>query len=60
MSAAICLEIGAVGQRDLDLKQDVAVVRNRVRDLLEAKVARGMEDQCPHAVKTTFAASRRR
>ena len=48
MSAAVRLEIGAVGQRDLDLKQDVSLGGNRVRDLLEPKVARAVEDQRAH------------
>ena len=61
VSAAVGLEIGAVGQRDLDLEEDVAVARNRVgrRPRAEGRRAHGADER-PHGVKTTFSASRRR
>jgi hypothetical protein len=60
MPAAVRLEVGPVGQRDLDLQQDVSFSGNRVRDVLEPEVAGAVQDQRPHETKTTFAASRRR
>ena len=60
VAAPVRLEVGAVGQRDLDLEEDLAVAGHRVRDVLEPEVARAVQDQRPHVVKTTFVASRRR
>src|SRR5438046_3212054 len=53
------LEVGAVGERDLDLHEHVALAGNRVRHILDAQVARCVEARCLHGTKTTFNASRR-
>src|SRR4029079_2667850 len=60
VAAPVRLEVGAVGQRDLDLEEDLTVAGHRIRDVLEPEVARAVQDQRPHVVKTTFVASRRR
>ena len=60
MTAAVRLEVGAVGQRDLDLEENVSVAGDRLGDVLEAEVAGAVEAQCPHGAKTTLRASRRR
>ena len=57
MAAVERLGIGAVRERDLDLDEDVAGPRHRVGNVLELHVARPVEDQCLHGVKTTFNAS---
>jgi hypothetical protein len=51
------LQVGAVGERDLDLDEHVARSRLRIRDLLDAYVSRRMEAGRPHGVKTTLSAS---
>ena len=60
VAAAERLQVGAVGERDLDLHEDVARAGLRVGHLLDAQVARRVEPRRPHGRKTTFSASRRR
>ena len=60
MPAAVGLEVGAVGERDLDLEEDVSLAGHGVGHVLEPQVAGRMEPERPHGVKTTFSASRRR
>ena len=43
MAAAERLQVGAVGERDLDLDEHVARRRARVGDVLEAEVAGAVE-----------------
>ena len=59
MAAVERLRVGAVGERDLDLDEHVAGAGLRVGDVLEPDVARPVEDQRLHGVKTTFSASPR-
>ena len=56
MAAAERLQVGAVGERDLDLDEHVARPRLRARHVLEPQVARPVEAQRPHGVKTTLSA----
>ena len=51
------LGVGAVGERDLDLDEHVAGAGLRIGNVLEPEVARPVEDQRLHGVKTTFSAS---
>ena len=60
VSPVVRLRVGAVGERDLDLDEHVAGPRLGPGDVLEPDVARPVEDQCLHGVKTTFRASPRR
>ena len=50
------LQVGAVRERDLDLDEHVAGSRLRVRHLLQPQVARAVEAERPHGVKTTLSA----
>ena len=56
MPAPEGLQVGAVGERDLDLDEHVARARLGAGNLLEPQVARAVEAQGPHGVKTTFSA----
>src|SRR5438552_10618677 len=58
MPAAERLQVGAVGERDLDLHEHVALARHGIRDLLDAQISRRIEARSPHGTKTTFNASR--
>ena len=58
MAAAERLRVGAVRERDLDLDEDVSPAGLRLRRVLEAQVARPVEEECLHGRKTTFKASR--
>ena len=49
MPAPICLQVGAVRERDLHLEEHVSVARNWLGDVLEPQVAGRVEDQRPHA-----------
>ena len=50
VAAAERLQVGAVGERDLDLHEHVAVVRRLgPRDVLESQVAGAVEDEGSHA-----------
>ena len=57
MAAPESLQVGAVGQRDLDLHQHVAGSRLRTWNLFEPEITRGVEAQRSHGVKTTFSAA---
>ena len=49
MAAPECLQVGAVGERHLDLDDDVAFChRLGPGDVLEPQVARAVEDERPH------------
>jgi hypothetical protein len=52
-----CLRIGAVGQSDLDLDDDVAPLGLRLGDVFQPEVAGPVEEERPHGVKTTLSAS---
>ena len=56
MAAPEGLEVGAVREGDLDLDEHVAGSRLRVRHVLQPQVARAVEAQRPHGVKTTLSA----
>ena len=56
MAAAERLQVGAVGQGDLDLDEHVAGSRLRARHVLEAEIARTVEAKRPHVVNTTLSA----
>ena len=60
MAAPERLGVGAVGERDLDLHEHVAGPRPRGGHVLEPHVARPVEAERSHGVKTTLSASRRR
>ena len=60
MPAPEGLQIGPVGEGELDLDEHVAWPRLRARGLLDAEVARPVEHRRSHGVKTTFSASPRR
>ena len=60
MSAAERLEVGAVGERDLDLDEDVARPCLGPRHLLDAKVARRVQERRPHGTNATLRTSPRR
>ena len=51
------LQVGAVGQRHLDLHEHVAGAWLRTRDLLEPQIPDAVEAQRSHGVKTTFSAA---
>ena len=57
MAAPERLQVGAVGQRDLDLDEHVARAGLRTRHLLEPQVPGAVEAQRSHGVKTTFSAA---
>ena len=50
------LQVGAVGQRHLDLDEHVAGAGLRTRDLFEPQIPDAVEAQRSHGVKTTFSA----
>jgi hypothetical protein len=56
MTALERLGIRSIGERNLDLDDGVARAGLRVRHLFEAQVARSVEAQSPHGVKTTLTA----
>ena len=56
MAAPEGLQVGAVGQRDLDAHEHVARAGLWARHLLEPQVARPVEAQRSHGVKTTLSA----
>ena len=56
MAAPERLQVGAVGERDLDLDEHVARPRLGVRHLLEPQVAGAVEAERPHGVNTTLSA----
>ena len=56
MAAPERLQVGAVGERDLDADEHVARPRLGARHVLQAEVARAVEPQRPHGVKTTLGA----
>ena len=56
MAAPERLQVGAVGERDLDLDEHVARPRLRVRHVLEPQVAGAVEAERPHGVNTTLSA----
>ena len=56
MPAAERLQVGAVGERDLDPDEHVAGPRLRPWYVLQAKVAGAVEPQRPHGRKTTLSA----
>src|SRR5262245_26628409 len=55
-----CLQVGAVGERELDLHEHVARPGLGPRNVLDAQVTGAVEPRCPHGTKTTFRASPRR
>src|SRR4029079_5193827 len=60
MTTSVRLQVGAVGQRALDLAEHVARARLRARQPLDAQVTGGVEQRRFHGVKTTLSASPRR
>jgi hypothetical protein len=60
MAAEIGLAVGPVGERDLDLDEDVAGAGRRLGHVLDAEISGPVPAQRPHGVKTTLNASRRR
>ena len=56
MPAAEGLQVGAVGEGDLDLDEHVAGAGLRLRHVFEPEIARPVEAQRPHGVKTTLSA----
>ena len=58
--APVRLQVGAVGERHLDLHEHVARARLRPRHLLDPQITGRVETRCLHGVKTTFSASPRR
>ena len=58
--APVGLQIGAVGQRDLDLHEHLPGRGLRLRDVLDAQVARRVQVGGLHGANTTFKASPRR
>jgi hypothetical protein len=60
MAAPIRLQVGAVGQCDLDLDEHVARARLGTRDLCDPQIAGGIEQRRLHGVKTTLSVSPRR
>ena len=60
MAAAVRLQVGPVRERDLDLDEHVAGAGLGAGNVLEPEVARAVEDERSHGVKTTFRARRSR
>ena len=60
MPAPERLQVGAVGERDLDLHEHVARPGLRPRHVLDPQVAGRVQQRRLHGVKTTFSASPRR
>src|SRR6476620_8943330 len=60
MPAPERLQVGAVGERDLDLHEHVAGAGLRLRHLLDPKVTGRVQPRRLHGVKTTLSASPRR
>ena len=58
--APVRLQVGAVGERHLDLHEDVPRAGLRPRHILDPEIIRPVETRCLHGVKTTFNASPRR
>ena len=56
MAAAERLQVGAVGERDLDLDEHVARAGLGARHVLQPQVAGPVEAQRLHGVKTTLSA----
>ena len=56
MVAAERLQIGAVGERHLDLHEHVAGAGLGSRNILEPDVTRSVKSQRSHGVKTTLSA----
>ena len=56
VAAPECLQVGAVGERDLDLHEHVAGAGLGGGDVLQPEVAGPVEAERPHGVKTTFSA----
>ena len=56
MAAPERLQVGAVGERHLDLHEHVARAGPRVGHVLEAEVAGAVEARRPHGTNTTFSA----
>ena len=56
MPAAECLQVGAVREGDLDLDEHVAGPGLRLWHVLEPEIARPVEAQRSHGVKTTLSA----
>ena len=56
VAAAERLQVGAVGERDLDPDEHVAGAGLGPRHLLQPQVAGAVEEQSPHGVKTTLSA----
>ena len=57
MTAPEGFQVGAVGQRHLDLDEHVARAGLGTRDLLEPQIPDAVEAQRSHGVKTTFSAA---
>ena len=55
MPAPERLQVGAVGERDLDLHEHVAASRLRIGHVLDAQVAGPVEARGSHGVNTTLA-----
>ena len=60
VAAAERLQVGAVGERHLDLDEHVTRSGLRLRHLLDPQIAGGVEARSLHGLKTTFSASPRR
>src|SRR6478672_11976349 len=58
MAAPIRLQVGAVGERELDLHEHIAAPRLRIGDVLDAQVAGAVEARRLHGVNTTLSARR--
>ena len=54
MAAAVRLQVGAVGERDLDLDEHLPGLGLRPRQVLDAQVAWRVEADRLHGVKTTL------
>ena len=57
MTAAERLEVGRVGERDLDLHEHVAGARLGPLDLLDSQVARAVQPRGLHGANATFSAA---
>ena len=57
MPAPERLQVGAVGEGDLDLDENVAWAGARIGHFLDADVPGAVEDQRPHGVKTILSTS---